>query len=94
MGVDRRMWKMSPERLQEHLQLKNRARQIPDKKKQNNKRACREVSRRASRIFRGLAEISGIESPGKDYRWTYCGRVPDWGTKLDVRLWIWSPGLV
>ncbi|WP_241828350.1 hypothetical protein [Corynebacterium glutamicum] len=50
MGVDRRMWKMSPERLQEHLQLKNRARQIPDKKKQQNKRACRDYSRRASRI--------------------------------------------
>lgn len=50
MGVDRRMWKMSPERLQEHLQLKNRARQIPDKKKQQNKRACRDNSRRASRI--------------------------------------------
>lgn len=49
MGVDRRMWKMSPERLQEHLQLKNRARQIPDKKKQQNKRACRDNSRRASR---------------------------------------------
>lgn len=51
MGVDRRMWKMNPERLQEHLQLKNRARQIPDKKKQQNKRACRDNSRRASRIY-------------------------------------------
>ena len=57
MGVDRRMWKMSPERLQEHLQLKNRARQIPDKKKQQNKRACRDNSRRASRIS-GVA-VSG-----------------------------------
>ncbi|BAU95696.1 hypothetical protein N24_1434 [Corynebacterium suranareeae] len=59
MGVDRRMWKMNPERLQEHLQLKNRARQIPDKKKQQNKRACRDNSRRASRIS-GVAVGSSL----------------------------------
>ncbi|ADL11375.2 hypothetical protein [Corynebacterium pseudotuberculosis] len=38
---DRRMWKMSPERLEQHLQLKNRARTIPDKRKEKNKKACR-----------------------------------------------------
>lgn len=38
---DRRMWKMNPERLQQHLQLKTRARQIPDKKKTASKKACR-----------------------------------------------------
>ncbi len=45
MGVDRRMWKMTPERLQEHLILKSRARRIPDKKKENNRRACRDARR-------------------------------------------------
>ncbi|AGG66677.1 hypothetical protein [Corynebacterium callunae] len=54
MGVDRSMWKMNPERLQEHLQLKNRARQIPDKKKESKKRACR-VSRRALPLFPSLS---------------------------------------
>ncbi len=47
MGVDRRMWKMNPEQLQEHLKLKNRARQFKDKKKHNSKRACRDFSQRA-----------------------------------------------
>ncbi|WP_394288487.1 hypothetical protein, partial [Corynebacterium variabile] len=41
-------WKMSPEQLQQHLLLKNRARTIPDKKKQNDRRACRN-SRQALR---------------------------------------------
>ena len=31
--ADRRMWKMSPERLQEHLKLRSRASRIPDKKR-------------------------------------------------------------
>lgn len=47
MAGDRRMWKMTPDQLQEHLILKNRARQFTDKKKQDNKRACRDFSRRA-----------------------------------------------
>lgn len=34
-------WKMDPEQLQQHLLLKNRARMIPDKKKQHDRRACR-----------------------------------------------------
>lgn len=43
MSRDRSVWKMSPERLQEHLKLKNRARRIPDKKKEHSKRACRKA---------------------------------------------------
>ncbi|MPV52756.1 hypothetical protein GCO27_06700 [Corynebacterium sp. zg331] len=43
MSRDRSAWKMSPERLREHLMLRTRARRIPDKKKQANKRACRTV---------------------------------------------------
>lgn len=39
--ADRSMWKMSPERLEEHLKLRNRATRIPDKKKQQSKKACR-----------------------------------------------------
>ena len=39
--ADRRMWKMSPERLEEHLKLRSRATRIPDKKKQQAKKACR-----------------------------------------------------
>ena len=60
MGVDRRMWKMNPERLQEHLQLRNRARQIPDKKKQNNKRACRNNSRRVLPHFPGNCHLNEL----------------------------------
>ena len=43
--------KMGPEELQEHLKLKSRARTIPDKKKKNDRRACRN-SRQALRGFR------------------------------------------
>lgn len=32
---------MSPDRLQEHLKLKTRARQIPDKRKKLSKEMCR-----------------------------------------------------
>lgn len=38
---DRSIWKMNPDQLQEHLKLRNRASRIPDKKKQQNKKACR-----------------------------------------------------
>lgn len=38
---DRSIWKMNSEQLQEHLKLQRRARRIPDKKKQLNKKACR-----------------------------------------------------
>ena len=48
--ADRRMWKMSPERLQEHLKLRSRASRIPDKKKEQSKKACRN-SRRAFPLF-------------------------------------------
>ena len=40
-AADRSMWKMSPERLEEHLKLRSRATRIPDKKKQQAKKACR-----------------------------------------------------
>jgi hypothetical protein len=39
---------MTPEQLQQHLLLKTRARTVPDKKKQNDRRACRN-SRQALR---------------------------------------------
>lgn len=41
MAQDRRIWKMNPQRLEEHLLLRGRARQIPDKRKLEDKRACR-----------------------------------------------------
>lgn len=44
---DRTMWAMSPERLEQHLQLRKRAARIPDKKKQADKKACRNTNRRA-----------------------------------------------
>lgn len=42
---DHANWKMSPEQLQEHLKLRTRARRIPDKKKQYDRRACRNTRR-------------------------------------------------
>ena len=36
--ADRRMWKMSPERLQEHLKLRSRASRIPDKRRNSPRR--------------------------------------------------------
>ncbi|GEB96653.1 hypothetical protein [Corynebacterium flavescens] len=44
---DRTMWAMSPERLEQHLQLRKRAVRIPDKKKQAEKKACRNTNRQA-----------------------------------------------
>ncbi|MGP5592718.1 hypothetical protein [Corynebacterium flavescens] len=38
---------MSPERLEQHLQLRKRAVRIPDKKKQAEKKACRNTNRQA-----------------------------------------------
>ncbi|MDR7353976.1 hypothetical protein CFELI_12850 [Corynebacterium felinum] len=52
--LDRRMWKMNPDRLQEHLVLKGRARTIPDKRKKANKEACR----------RGKWQAFGLSSGG------------------------------
>ncbi len=49
--ADRRMWKMSPERLQEHLKLRSRASRIPDKKKEQSKKAC------CARIVSGFERI-------------------------------------
>ena len=54
--ADRRMWKMSPERLQEHLKLRSRASRIPDKKKEQSKKACRN-SRRAFPLSLSLIHI-------------------------------------
>lgn len=53
---DRRMWKMSPERLEQHLQPKNRARTIPDKRKEKNKKACRRDGWQAFGRIRGWTE--------------------------------------
>ena len=51
--ADRRMWKMSPERLQEHLKLRSRASRIPDKKKEQSKKACRNTRRAFPQFWRG-----------------------------------------
>ena len=59
--ADRRMWKMSPERLQEHLKLRSRASRIPDKKKEQSKKACRS-SRRAFPRFR-CRKLLGYSQP-------------------------------
>jgi hypothetical protein len=53
-------WKMDPEQLQQHLLLKNRARMIPDKKKQHDRRACRNTNRQAFRPSTG----SLLRQPG------------------------------
>lgn len=39
--MDRSAWKMDKESLRHHLLMENRARRIPDKKKQQAKQACR-----------------------------------------------------
>ena len=57
--ADRRMWKMSPERLQEHLKLRSRASRIPDKKKEQSKKACRNT-RRAFRPKRQNVLFCGV----------------------------------
>lgn len=51
--ADRRMWKMSPERLQEHLKLRSRASRMPDKKKEQSKKACRNTRRAFPHSWRG-----------------------------------------
>ncbi len=53
--ADRRMWKMDPERLEAHLQLRRRARHIPDKKKRANKEACRRGKWQASGLSNSCA---------------------------------------
>ena len=55
--ADRRMWKMSPERLQEHLKLRSRASRIPDKKKEQSKKACRNTRRAFGLLWGGCASV-------------------------------------
>jgi hypothetical protein len=58
-------WKMDPEQLQQHLLLKNRARMIPDKKKQHDRRACRntrQALRPSRRILLRQPETSAHDS--------------------------------
>ena len=57
--ADRSMWKMSPERLQEHLKLRSRATRIPDKKKQQAKKACRNTRRAFGLSLGGFASARG-----------------------------------
>jgi hypothetical protein len=62
---------MDPEQLQQHLLLKNRARMIPDKKKQHDRRACRNT-RQAFRPSTGSLlrqrGISAHDSAGRRRR--------------------------
>ena len=57
--ADRSMWKMSPERLEEHLKLRSRATRIPDKKKQQSKKACRNTRRAFGLSLGGFASARG-----------------------------------
>ena len=57
--ADRRMWKMSPERLEEHLKLRSRATRIPDKKKEQSKKACRNTRRAFGLSLGGFASARG-----------------------------------
>lgn len=66
---DRSTWKMSPEQLQEHLKLRTRARRIPDKKKQHDRRACRNT-RRAFPACRDR-----LLAPDADGQWILAQRV-------------------
>lgn len=55
--ADRSMWKMSPERLEEHLKLRSRASRIPDKKKEQSKKACRNTRRAFGLLWGGCASV-------------------------------------
>lgn len=57
--ADRRMWKMTPERLEEHLKLRSRATRIPDKKKEQSKKACRNTRRAFGLSLGGFASARG-----------------------------------
>ena len=66
--ADRRMWKMSPERLQEHLKLRSRAARIPDKKKEQSKKACRNTRRAFGLSLGGFASARGRDAAHKTCR--------------------------
>lgn len=66
--ADRSMWKMSPERLQEHLKLRSRATRIPDKKKQQAKKACRNTRRAFGLSLGGFASARGRGTAQKTCR--------------------------
>ena len=55
--ADRSMWKMSPERLEEHLKLRSRASRIPDKKKEQSRKACRNTRRAFGLSLGGFASV-------------------------------------
>ena len=61
-AADRSMWKMSPERLEEHLKLRSRATRSPDKKKQQAKKACRNT-RQAFGLFWEVSPAHGAGVP-------------------------------
>lgn len=64
-NADRRMWKMNPERLEAHLQLRNRARRVPDKKKQASKKACRRGKWQAFGLSCGLIDAPTVGLRGR-----------------------------
>ena len=59
--ADRSMWKMSPERLEEHLKLRSRATRIPDKKKEQSKKACRNTRRAFGRVWGTFCQRADLE---------------------------------
>ena len=67
-AADRSMWKMSPERLEEHLKLRSRATRIPDKKKQQAKKACRNTRRAFGLSLGGFASARGRGTAQKTCR--------------------------
>ena len=68
--ADRSMWKMSPERLEEHLKLRSRATRIPDKKKEQSRKACRNT--------RQAFGLSGVQKIVADFNYER------WKLKLEV----------
>lgn len=67
-AADRSMWKMSPERLEEHLKLRSRATRIPDKKKQQAKKACRNTRQAFGLFLGGFAGARGRGTAHKTCR--------------------------
>lgn len=63
--ADRSMWKMSPERLEEHLKLRSRATRIPDKKKEQSKKACRNTRRAFGLSLGGFASVWSLTKESK-----------------------------
>ncbi|HCT9180685.1 TPA: hypothetical protein OUB66_001538 [Corynebacterium aurimucosum] len=66
--ADRSMWKMSPERLEEHLKLRSRATRIPDKKKEQSRKACRNTRQAFGLSLGGFASARGRDAAHKTCR--------------------------